>query len=481
METSTILITGATGHMGTEVLSQLHAHDNNYQIKVLSISSKKDKRKLKPYLKDPRVEIIWGDLRNSLDVEKAVQGVDYVIHIGALVSPVADRHPELAWEINYGGTKNIVDAINKLPHKDDIRLVFIGTVAETGNRKPPYHWGRIGDPILPSEFDYYALSKIAAERYVMESGLQHWVSLRQTGIMHNNLLEVNDGIAYHQPINNHLEWVTAHDSGKMIVNLCSFDLPSHFWRKAYNVGGGKECRLTAYELLEKMYGMMNVKVEDLEEPNWYAIRNFHGHYYYDSDDLDRILKFRTQNVDDVISEIKEKLPFAIKILKYIPKKFVKNKVQKKRALKQDTPLNWIKHNKKDKIKAFLHSVEEWEKIPGWDKFEIINNPPAEKINHGYNDKLPLNEITFKEVRKAAKFRGGECLALNMEKGAVYQPLEWICAEGHQFNATPYLILKAGHWCDQCIKQPWNFDEQATKNPFLAQVWYHDHQKNEHFS
>ena len=63
----------------------------------------------------------------------------------------------------------------------------------------------------------------------------------------------------------------------------------------------------------------------------------------------------------------------MRILKYIPKKFVKNKVQKKRALKQDTPLNWIKHNKKDKIKAFLQSVETWEKIPGWDDFEIINN------------------------------------------------------------------------------------------------------------
>ena len=30
-------------------------------------------------------------------------------------------------------------------------------------------------------FDYYAVSKIAAERYVIESGLKYWVSLRQTG------------------------------------------------------------------------------------------------------------------------------------------------------------------------------------------------------------------------------------------------------------------------------------------------------------
>ena len=43
---------------------------------------------------------------------------------------------------------------------------------------PPIHWGRVGDPIKPSMFDYYAVSKVAAERYVIESGLKYWVSLR---------------------------------------------------------------------------------------------------------------------------------------------------------------------------------------------------------------------------------------------------------------------------------------------------------------
>ena len=110
MKTPTILLTGATGHMGTEVLHQLYAHENNYNIHILALPSRKDKRKLKPLLQDERVKVIWGDLRNFEDVKKAVKGTDYVLHVGALVSPVADRHPELAWEINFGGTKNIVDA-----------------------------------------------------------------------------------------------------------------------------------------------------------------------------------------------------------------------------------------------------------------------------------------------------------------------------------------------------------------------------------
>ncbi len=40
------------------------------------------------------------------------------------------------------------------------KFVYIGTVAETGDRMPPIHWGRVGDPIKPSMFDYYAVSKV---------------------------------------------------------------------------------------------------------------------------------------------------------------------------------------------------------------------------------------------------------------------------------------------------------------------------------
>ena len=82
------------------------------------------------------------------------------------------------------------------------------------------------------------------------------------------------------------------------------------------------------------------------------------------------------------------------------------------------------------------------------------------------------------MQKAAEFRGGKCLSLTMVKGDLYTKLKWLCSEGHEFNASPYLVLKAGHWCSKCVQSPWNFDEQARHNDFLAQVWYADHCKSE---
>ena len=84
--------------------------------------------------------------------------------------------------------ENIVKAILAQPAKDKIKLVYIGTVAETGDRNPPIHWGRTGDPLKISIYDNYARTKAIAERIIIESGVKYWVSLRQTGVLYFDIL-----------------------------------------------------------------------------------------------------------------------------------------------------------------------------------------------------------------------------------------------------------------------------------------------------
>ena len=464
--------------MGLEGLKQLCAHEEKYHLVIFALPTEHDKKILSKYENKNSVSIVWGDLTRYQDVKKAVDAVDMVLHVGALVSPMADSKPELAWEVNFGGTKNIVDAILEREDRNKVKLMYIGTVAETGNRVPPYHWGRIGDPLVPSAYDYYALSKIAAERYVIESGLKYWVSLRQTGILHDNILKVEGGIGYHQPINNPLEWVTAIDSGRILVNICSDDVPEEFWRSVYNIGGGASCRLTSHQFLDKVYLMLGVDFKKLLDPRWYAIRNFHGQWYYDSDKLEEFLHFRSENVDDVLARIKKKLPLSMRLLKFMPKAWVKEKIMKPQVEREDTPLSWLKKGDEQKIKAFLGSREKWEKIPGWEGFELMGDPPHQKLDHGYDENKAEQELSLDDMQKVAIFRGGNCISGEMKPGDLQTNLKWICSQGHEFMASPYLIIKTGHWCSDCVKPPWNFDEQAKTNPFLAQVWFADHDKNE---
>ncbi len=85
------------------------------------------------------------------------------------------------------------------PDPDAIKVCYIGTVAQTGGRNYPIHWGRCGDPLKISIYDHYAISKTVAERIFVESGIKNWVVLRQTGILYPSILNNLDPIMYHIP------------------------------------------------------------------------------------------------------------------------------------------------------------------------------------------------------------------------------------------------------------------------------------------
>jgi hypothetical protein len=92
------------------------------------------------------------------------------------------------------------------------------------------------------------------------------------------------------------------------------------------------------------------------------------------------------------------------------------------------------------------------------------------------------------LRAAAQFRGGELLGESYD-GDPYAPLQWKSAMGNEFMMSPNLVLRGGHWCpdelpgptDGDFKNsftPWEYDAEAKRNPFFAQVWYPLHSEAE---
>lgn len=484
MTVKNVFLTGATGTMGSEGLKQLLSRKERFNVVILVRPSEKNKKLMVQYENEPRLRIVWGDLLNYDDVLECVTGVDYVLHVAAFISPAADHQPEKAMEINCGTTKHIINAIKAQPDPDSIKLVYIGTVAQTGDRMFPIHWGRTGDPIKPSIYDNYAVSKIAAEREVIESGLKYWVSLRQTGIAYYNILNVKDGITFHQPLNNCLEWVTVHDSGILLANVCGDDVPEEFWCRIYNIGGGAKCRLTGFEYMNRIYKMRGIEdVREVVEPNWFATQNFHGQWYLDSDLLNEYLGFRTESIDDFMEQLAAIIAEQTegKQAGPIPTSYIKENVMKPLAMTNNGTLNWLENNLENRITAFFGSRKKWEQISGWDKFENLDNLKDIEpviLDHGYDESKQKSELDINDMKQAAEFRGGECLSESMEKGDLKTKLKWRCAFGHEFEGSPTLVLLGGHWCPKCEAPAWNYDEIAKKNPFFAQVWYPIHDKDE---
>lgn len=493
----TVFLTGASGTMGHKSFLEFMKHKDKFNVVLLLRDSEKNRKLFKDYLNDPSVKIVWGDLKSYEDVEKCVAGSDYVLHVGGMVSPSADYYPTKTVVTNTTAAKNIVNAVKAQPNPDAIKVVYIGTVAETGDRNAPIHWARTGDPIKISIYDHYACSKVLAEEIFADSGLKYWVSCRQSGILYPDILKNMDPIMFHVPINGVLEWATVEDSARLMVNVCGDDIPEEFWRRFYNIGSGEEYRLTNFEFEELLLGTLGIgSTKRLFQPNWFITRNFHGQWYYDGDDLENYCHFRANMpVKDYFKSLMTqvepyfKLAFVAKpIAPLLRDTFMKSLCNKEIYGTQW----WIKNNVPERISAYYGSMEEYKAIPeSWDDFKIVI--PSKKktaddvviLDHGYDERKPVSEITLDDLKKAATFRGGECLATEAEYTDFYTPIKWKSARGNEFMMSANLVLKGGHWCPQEFptdcegkKFHWFYDYEASINPFFAQVWYPLHSKNE---
>ncbi len=464
-----IFLTGASGNMGRAALDEFLQRSDRFQVTALSLPTRNDRRILAPY-QERGLKVIWGDLTCYEDVLKGVTGADYVLHVGGLVSPLADTMPELTMKVNVGAAVNIVRAIKAQSKPDHIRLVYIGTVAQTGNRPVPIHWGRVGDPIKISTFDTYALSKTIAERVIIDSGLRNWVSLRQTGIARMATAEPLDPITFHTTLDGVLEWITPRDSGRLLANICEESTPKNFWGNIYNIGGGKPNRLTNLDLFERMLGATGINdYQEVLEPNWFATRNFHGHWFSDSDQLESLVPYRHQTFDEYLLEQSAHLPWFIRLGSSLPR-LVKRKFKEAASGPRGT-ITWLTEGYETKIKAYFGSIQNWKSIGDWDciDFKRPSDKPVE-LDHGYETTPGRKEIAYDTVRNAARFRGGKLLSREAGFADWFYPLRWRCHAGHEFPASLNLILRGGHWCPVCIADPASYPKMAEQSPFFRQVW-----------
>lgn len=75
--------------------------------------------------------VVFGDIRNFSDVERAVQECDAVIHLAAIIPPLSKKLRDLTLDVNYGSTVNLVNAIKET--KQNVSLVFVSSASMMGH------------------------------------------------------------------------------------------------------------------------------------------------------------------------------------------------------------------------------------------------------------------------------------------------------------------------------------------------------------
>ena len=153
----TVLVTGATGMVGTRLLPRLLAAGAECRALIRA-------GKTTP----SGITAVEGDILDAASLVKAVKGVKAIIHLAAILRTAETRQ---IWSVNVDGTRNLIAAVRE--HAPDARFIMASTglVYNEKSTRPSLET----DPVAP-ERDYPA-SKAAAEKLLQDSGLK-WAILR---------------------------------------------------------------------------------------------------------------------------------------------------------------------------------------------------------------------------------------------------------------------------------------------------------------
>lgn len=160
------LVTGGAGFIGSNIVEELvsrmglpakGADPKVDLVRVLDDFSTGSKENIKPFIS--RIELIEGDIRDKGALNKALRGIDYVIHQAALRSVAKSvEDPFATNEVNVFGTLNLLVAARESKVK---RVVYASSSSAYGDVKTfPQKETDLPVPISP-----YGVSKLAAENY----------------------------------------------------------------------------------------------------------------------------------------------------------------------------------------------------------------------------------------------------------------------------------------------------------------------------
>lgn len=148
------IITGATGHIGNNLIKTLIEKKDNVVILA---------RKIDNSIKDLNVTYKIGDIFNPTFLEEVITKEDIVIHLAGVID-IKNNQKEVTRNINYEGTITI---LNVCLEKKVKRFLYFSTVDCIYKEKDE----EIFEPhqIFPEKFsDNYSYSKALATQYVME-------------------------------------------------------------------------------------------------------------------------------------------------------------------------------------------------------------------------------------------------------------------------------------------------------------------------
>jgi UDP-glucose 4-epimerase len=247
LSSSRILVTGGAGFIGSHVVAELLRSDLK-QVVVYDNLTRGKISNLKESLDDSRCQIFpdGGDIRDTDVLKRAMEGIDGVVHLAAMWLLHCKDYPRTAFEVNIGGTFNVLEACVQNGVK---RLVYSSSASVYGdavevpmtedhpfNNRNFYGATKIaGEAMCRAFHDRYGLSYVGL-RYMNVYGPHQDQTAAYTGVIPImlNKIDANETPIINGDGTQAYDFITVRDAARCNVLALKADIVDEF----YNVGTG---------------------------------------------------------------------------------------------------------------------------------------------------------------------------------------------------------------------------------------------------
>lgn len=283
-----VLVTGAAGSIGLMVLKYLLS-EGKYEITALDLNNKKSQKTLKKYRK--RINIIFGDINDSVLIEALVRDHDYIIHLAGVMPPLGEYDKKICEIIDYSGTENIIKAINY--YNSDCFLIYASTTSLYSNSLT----ASVKEKINADNLGNYAFNKYNTENLIKKK-LKNYTILRLPIVL-NKFNE--EPFLLNIKKNSIVEVTTNFDAAYAFVK--AIDNKRELNKKIFNVGMGKEGQIKYDYILKKLLENYGISLKYILS-RIFLEKDYVSPILLDSDELDNIIHYRSDSLYNYFNRLK---------------------------------------------------------------------------------------------------------------------------------------------------------------------------------
>jgi nucleoside-diphosphate-sugar epimerase len=299
-----VLVTGALGNVGSFTVGALL--EEGHAVVALDLESARARKRAARL--GEGVEVRWGDVTDPASIRDALDGVDAVVHLAAILAP--ERAPDLARRVNVDATRGLIAQMEASPTAR--RLVFAssqGIFGDVQDREPPL---RADTPVSPT--DEYGRHKVACEQAIRQSRLEWSIlrlgaapPIRLTGWSHDPT------ILFDFSPDARFEFVHPADAGTAFARAVA---ATEAIGKILYVGGGERCRTTHREFCNELMSAIGIGALPVEAFVRREVRRFFGDWL-DTEESQRLLGYQTRGLGEVKADMRKDLGALVPVIRLL--------------------------------------------------------------------------------------------------------------------------------------------------------------------